>query len=98
MRTLMIPIALTALTICSVTAFADEAQVVLKAGDGVEETSANCAACHSLDYIKMNSPFLGAETWKAEVTKMRKAFGAAIDDETATKIAAYLATQYGPAS
>jgi hypothetical protein len=42
----------------------------------------------------MNSPFLTAEAWKAEVAKMRSAFGAPIDDETAAEITAYLATNY----
>ena len=58
--------------------------------------ASNCAACHSLDYIQMNSPFLSADAWKAEVTKMRKAFGANLNDDTAAQIAAYLAKQYGP--
>ena len=30
----------------------------------------NCAACHSLDYVQMNSPFLNAAGWDAEVHKM----------------------------
>jgi hypothetical protein len=45
----------------------------------------------------MNSPFLTAGEWKAEVTKMRAAYGAPIDDETATKIETYLGSQYGVA-
>ena len=39
----------------------------------------------------MNSGFLTADGWKAEVVKMRKAFGAPIDDETVAGISAYLA-------
>jgi hypothetical protein len=43
----------------------------------------------------MNSPFLNAAAWNAEVTKMIKAFGAPIGDGDAKDIAAYLAANYG---
>ena len=43
----------------------------------------------------MNSPFLNAAGWGAEVTKMIKAFGAPIDDGDAKAIAEYLAKNYG---
>jgi predicted transcriptional regulator len=43
----------------------------------------------------MNSPFLNAAGWNAEVTKMIKAFGAPISDADAKAIAAYLAANYG---
>jgi hypothetical protein len=66
----------------------------LKPGPGDDTTSAVCAACHTTDYIVMNSVFLTPEAWKAEVTKMRSAFGAPIDDETAAEITAYLANNY----
>ena len=49
-----------------------------------------CGACHSLDYIRMNSPFLGATHWDAEVAKMIKAFGAPIDPADAKIIGDYL--------
>ena len=55
----------------------------------------NCGACHSLDYIQMNSPFLNAAGWNAEVTKMIKAMGAPISDADAKAIADYLAKNYG---
>ena len=42
----------------------------------------------------MNSRFLTPEVWKAEVTKMRTAFGAPIDDDAANAIIAYLAAHY----
>ena len=35
------------------------------------------------------------EVWKAEVTKMRTAFGAPIDDDAANKIIAYLVANFG---
>ena len=59
--------------------------------------STNCSLCHTSDYIVMNSTFLTPDGWKAEVTKMRSAYGAPIDDATAAAIIAYLATQYAAA-
>jgi sulfite dehydrogenase (cytochrome) subunit B len=43
----------------------------------------------------MNSPFLSAAAWNAEVTKMIKAMGAPISDADAKVIADYLARNYG---
>ena len=83
-------VALTALP-----AAADEPTVQLKPGPGLDKVEGNCSACHSLDYIQMNSPFLNAAGWNAEVTKMIKAFGAPISDADAKDIAAYLAKNYG---
>jgi hypothetical protein len=42
----------------------------------------------------MNSVFLTPAAWKAEVTKMRTAFGAPIDEDTANAILAYLDAHY----
>jgi mono/diheme cytochrome c family protein len=72
-----------------------EASVVLKPGPGLEATTVSCGVCHTLNYIKMNSVFLTGDAWKGEVTKMRSAFGAPIDDETAASIVSYLTAQYG---
>ena len=74
---------------------AEEKPVVLKPGPGLDKVEANCGACHSLDYIQMNSPFLDAAGWNAEVTKMIKAFGAPIDDADANAIVDYLTKNYG---
>jgi len=71
------------------------ADVQLKKGPGLDKVEANCQACHTLAYIPMNSPFLNAAGWGAEVTKMIKAFGAPIDDGDAKAIAEYLAKNYG---
>jgi sulfite dehydrogenase (cytochrome) subunit B len=76
-------------------AAADEPAVHLKPGPGLDKVEGNCGACHSLDYIQMNSPFLNAAGWNAEVTKMIKAFGAPIGADDANAIAAYLAQNYG---
>jgi sulfite dehydrogenase (cytochrome) subunit B len=76
-------------------AFAEEQQITLKKADGVDKVEGNCQACHTLAYIPMNSKFLNAAGWTAEVTKMIKAFGAPIDDADAKAIADYLAKNYG---
>jgi sulfite dehydrogenase (cytochrome) subunit B len=76
-------------------AAADEKLVQLKKASGLDKVEANCQACHSLDYIPMNSPFPNAALWDAEVVKMIKAYGAPIDDADAKAIAEYLKANYG---
>ncbi len=76
-------------------AMADEQVIKLKQGAGLDKVEGNCQACHSLAYIPMNSPFLNAAGWDAEVTKMIKAMGAPIDDSDAKAIADYLKANYG---
>jgi mono/diheme cytochrome c family protein len=71
-----------------------DSPVPLKPGAGDDVTSAYCNACHTSDYIVMNSMFLTADQWKAEVAKMRAAFGASFDDAIAAQIVAYLAAHY----
>ena len=73
---------------------AEEKPVVLKPGSGLDKVEGHCGACHSLDYIQMNS-FLNADGWRAEVTKMIKAFGAPIDEADAKAILDYLTNNYG---
>ncbi len=86
----VIPVALAATIVA-----AAEQRVELKAGAGREKVEANCVACHSLDYIVSNSPFLPRQVWDAEVTKMIKAFGAPISDADAKEIVDYLVANYG---
>ena len=83
------------LALVALPAAADEPVVQLKPGPGLDKVEGNCGACHSLDYIQMNSPFLNAAQWNAEVTKMIKAFGAPLGDADAKAIADYLAKNYG---
>jgi mono/diheme cytochrome c family protein len=78
-----------------VPAFAQEQAIQLKKAPGLDTVEANCAACHSLDYIQMNSPFPNAALWDAEVTKMIKSYGAPISDADAAVIADYLKRNYG---
>jgi sulfite dehydrogenase (cytochrome) subunit B len=74
---------------------AEEAAVTLKDGAGRDIVGANCGACHSLDYIQMNSPFMAEKQWEAEVAKMINAFGADIDAANAKTIVDYLTRHYG---
>jgi sulfite dehydrogenase (cytochrome) subunit B len=76
-------------------AVAAEQTVELKKAPGLDKVEANCAACHSLDYVRMNSPFPTAAVWDATITKMIKAFGAPIDDADAAVIGDYLKKNYG---
>ncbi len=85
----------TLIALAALPAAADEPVVQLKPGPGLDKVQGNCGACHSLDYIPMNSPFLNAAGWNAEVTKMIKAMGAPISDDAAKAIADYLAKNYG---
>jgi sulfite dehydrogenase (cytochrome) subunit B len=92
MRTLTITIVTAVLAL---PALADEASIALKKAPGLDKVQANCGTCHSLDYIQMNSPFMNAATWDAEVTKMIKAYGAPISDADAAAIKDYLEANYG---
>ena len=92
MRTILI--ALVAV-ILAVPAMAEEKLIDLKKAPGLDKVEGNCGACHSLDYIQMNSPYPNAALWDAEVTKMIKAFGAPITESDAKEIADYLKKNYG---
>lgn len=75
-------------------AAAQESKVMLKEGPG-KDKAMQCLACHSLDYIQMNSRFLDKAGWTASVNKMINAFSAPIPKEDVETIASYLAEQYG---
>ena len=76
-------------------ASAQENPVALRRAPGLDLVEANCGACHSLDYIAMNSPFLNTAQWEAEVAKMSNAFGATISEADAKAIVDYLVANYG---
>ena len=61
----------------AIAALAQESKVQLKEGPGREKANA-CLACHSVDYIQMNSRFMDKAAWTASVNKMINAFGAPI--------------------
>ena len=92
MRTILI--ALVAV-ILAVPAMAEEKLIDLKKAPGLDKVEGNCGACHSLDYIQMNSPYPNAALWDAEVTKMIKVFGAPISEADAKAIKEYLTKNYG---
>jgi mono/diheme cytochrome c family protein len=73
---------------------AQESKVELKDAPGKDKAQ-QCIACHSLDYIQMNSRFLDKAGWTASVNKMINAFGAPIPREDVEAIADYLAQNYG---
>jgi mono/diheme cytochrome c family protein len=75
-------------------ALAQEGKVQLKDAPGKDKAQV-CVACHSLDYIPMNSPFMDKAGWTASVNKMINAFGAPIAKEDVDAIATYLAENYG---
>ena len=75
-------------------ASAQEEKVVLKDAPG-RDKAMQCLACHSLDYIQMNSRFLDKGGWTASVNKMINAFGAPIPKEDVEAIATYLNENYG---
>jgi hypothetical protein len=83
------------LAVVSASALPAEKSVKLKDGKGVQQVYANCTACHSVDYIVLNSPFLDRKGWEAEVTKMSKAFGAPVKPEDTAMIVDYLVKNYG---
>ena len=75
-------------------ALAQEDKVVLKDGPGKDKVG-QCLACHSLDYIPMNSRFLDKSGWTAEVNKMINVYKAPIAKEDVEAIAGYLEENYG---
>jgi sulfite dehydrogenase (cytochrome) subunit B len=97
MRSITVALLSAAMTVAAVAA-AVEKPVALKQAPGLDRVEANCAACHSLDYVQMNSKFLNAAGWTAEVAKMINVFGAPIDVADAKSIADYLTANYGVAT
>jgi cytochrome c5 len=86
---------LLALSMIAAAARADEPPIALKKAPGLDVVEGFCGACHSLDYIQMNSPFPSAALWDAEVKKMINAFGAPIPAADAKTITDYLVKNYG---
>ena len=87
---LLIPV----LALLAMPVLAQEEKVQLKDAPGKDKAQV-CVACHSLDYIPMNSPFMDKAGWTASVNKMINAFGAPIAKDDVDAIATYLAENYG---
>jgi hypothetical protein len=81
-------------TLIAASAFAEEKPVQLKQAPGLDQVEAHCGACHSLDYVQMNSPFMTSAFWDVEIAKMINAFGAPISEADAKTIAEYLKANY----
>jgi hypothetical protein len=77
------------------TAAAQEKPVVLKDAPGRATVENLCSGCHSLDYVRINAPFMNKMGWTAEVNKMIQAFGAPIQPNDAGMIIDYLSANYG---
>jgi len=95
LRNLMMAASVACAAAALAAARAEEPTVPLKDAPGHEVVESDCAACHSLDYIRTNSPFMTGKVWEAEVTKMITVFGAPIDAPDAKTIIDYLARNYG---
>lgn len=79
----------------------DVVHIQLPPGDEVlpdrrnaEAVDRNCLSCHSTETI-LNQPALSREVWKAEIDKMRSAYGAQIDPDADDAILAYLTSING---
>ena len=75
--------------------FADETSIVWDNTEAARLVQSRCITCHSLDYIQMNSGVIKGANWEAEVNKMRKSYGAPINDDEAKQIVNYLAQKFG---
>jgi mono/diheme cytochrome c family protein len=64
------------------------------AGAGQSVAQANCTICHAADYVYMQPPLTDVQ-WRAEVMKMKTAYGAPLDDSAVDTIVAYLVGQNG---
>ncbi len=84
-----------AIVLAAAAAYAEEQEVTLKDAPGREVVEDNCAACHSLDYLRINSPFMDRKMWQAEVNKMINVIGAPIEPTDAATIVDYLVKNYG---
>ena len=72
-----------------------EENVAIKAGVGRDVVENHCNVCHSLDYPRINAPFLDRQGWETEVNKMITAYGAPIMPADAKIIVDYLTANYG---
>lgn len=63
-------------------------------GPGKDVYYNNCVTCHSQYYVLMQPPF-SRKVWTAEVEKMKKPYGAMIDDKVIPQIVDYLVSVRG---
>lgn len=70
-------------------------KTTLVPGSGRQDVESYCNTCHTPSYVTMQPP-LPAATWKAEVDKMGKTYGAQIPAESQASILNYLDSHYTP--
>jgi hypothetical protein len=75
-----------------------ESASTYKPGPNLELVNARCLICHSADYAATQPPNLPRKTWEAEVTKMKKTYGAPIADDEIATLTDYFAKTYGSES
>lgn len=61
----------------------------MPAGPNKDVYLANCVTCHTQEYVLMQ-PNFSRKVWTAEVEKMKKSYGAPIDDAKMPQIVEYL--------
>jgi sulfite dehydrogenase (cytochrome) subunit B len=88
-----IVIALLGFGLCGLSA-ADEKAIALKDAPERPVFIARCTACHSADYVLMQSSFADGKFWSAEVKKMRDVYKAPMDDADQAAVLNYLQTLY----
>lgn len=66
----------------------------LEPGPGAPLVVANCALCHSMDYIS-TQPRLTRAQWQATVVKMQQKYGAPMATNSIAPLVEYLANTYG---
>ena len=62
---------------------------------GYTIAESKCLTCHSTEYIQYQPATLGRSYWKATVAKMRKPFGAVLDEAEIEALTEYLVKTYG---
>ncbi|TRW95242.1 cytochrome c [Candidatus Methylobacter oryzae] len=82
------------LSFFAATATAGENQVFLKERPGKSQVVAQCAICHSLDYITQHAKILDRAGWEKTVGKMINTMGAPVNDTDKRIIIDYLAQNY----
>jgi hypothetical protein len=69
-------------------------KVQLGPGPNLDVARRDCSTCHSAEYVYMQPPLTAAQ-WHAEVVKMKKAYGAPIDEKDFDALVTYLVSQNG---
>jgi mono/diheme cytochrome c family protein len=73
----------------------DGAQLKTSGLPGYAKARANCAACHSAEYLLYQPPTAARPYWDAMVKRMKQVFKAPIDDADMPEIVDYLVKTYG---